>query len=1009
MLSYYQSASSLYFPQGTIDLRSAVSAQLEKAADDGTSRGFSITTSQRTHRFKAESVASAQEWVKKLQQAIFHSHNAGNSVKIALPIENILEVEDNPLFERWDTLKIKAVDNEETFAIDEYFFSFMNHDNDSLEALKDTVANNGANREPATTRQISKLKDDGFQEEMLRSTKRLGRSSRTRSVQAELRTLSNESFGEVSNSSAAETSESETNEPVSASMILRGSDVFHQSRLTSPRARQTTTPPMTHDRSDSATPATIASTAPLAGSTSTIQPSESSSRLDSLLRVSQASLQKASGIAGLLRTHSKRVSDVVATESKTYYDKVTNIWTGRMTHYDSFETALTQETLEESEVRHPDASAGDRYRHYFALSEHEKLQATYHGFLLSNLPIYGKLYLGNRKLCFRALVPGTRTKMILPLRDIITIDKVKGINLGYAGLVIVVRGHEELFLEFGHAEARDDLAVTLQQRLSNPKGIEDSRVMTEEDARNLEAAQKEYDALEEAHRERSSRKGDMFESIAIDDEDEVSPVIFDDIEASIIDFKPPKSLRVVCLTIGSRGDVQPYIALCKGLKADGHHPLIATHAEFEPWIRKHGIDFAPVAGDPAEIMQLCVENDMFTVNFFREIGAKMRPWFDSLLESSWNACQGADMLIESPSAMAGIHIAQALRIPYFRAFSMMWTRTRAYPHPFVVPKQKLGGNYNYLSYVIVDKFLWQASAYQINKWRTKMLDLPATSFERLQVHRVPFLYNFSPSVVAKPLDFSPWIHVTGNWSLDESKGYQPPEELSDFIDRARGDGKKLVYVGFGSMVVENRAGMTKTIVDSVLRADVRCIFSKGWSDRLQGPYDTAEIMIPPELIVIKSAPHDWLFKEIDAAVHHGGAGTVAASLSAGIPTIVKPFFGDQKFYGARVEDLGVGRCLDKFNTSVFSRALWEATHNERIIEKARVLGEQMRAEDGVAEAIKTIYRDIEYAKSLIKHQAGSKAPVTAAEEDVGDNDDDGSVQEWTLVDDDFEEDDTSHE
>ena len=98
--------------------------------------------------------------------------------------------------------------------------------------------------------------------------------------------------------------------------------------------------------------------------------------------------------------------------------------------------------------------------------------------------------------------------------------------------------------------------------------------------------------------------------------------------ASIVDFNPPSALRIVCLTIGSRGDVQPYIALCKGLMREGHRPLIATHAEFESWIRKHGIDFAPVAGNPAEIMALCVENDTFTMNFFREVASKVSVLFE---------------------------------------------------------------------------------------------------------------------------------------------------------------------------------------------------------------------------------------------------------------------------------------------------------------------------------------------------------------------------------------------
>jgi sterol 3beta-glucosyltransferase len=144
-------------------------------------------------------------------------------------------------------------------------------------------------------------------------------------------------------------------------------------------------------------------------------------------------------------------------------------------------------------------------------------------------------------------------------------------------------------------------------------------------------------------------------------------------------------------------------------------------------------------------------------------------------------------------------------------------------------------------------------------------------------------------------------------------------------------------------VVSDPAALTKTVVDSVLKAGVWCILSKGWSDRLGDPAAVkTEVPLPPEIHQIKSAPHDWLFKQIDAAVHHGGAGTTGASLRAGLPTIVKPFFGDQFFFGSRVEDLGVGICLKKVNVGVFSRALWEATHSERMIIKARVLGEQIR-------------------------------------------------------------------
>lgn len=420
--------------------------------------------------------------------------------------------------------------------------------------------------------------------------------------------------------------------------------------------------------------------------------------------------------------------------------------------------------------------------------------------------------------------------------------------------------------------------------------------------------------------------------------------IFDDPRASIVNFKPAEPLRITCLTIGSRGDVQPYIALCKGLLKEGHKPKIATHSEFEPWVRRNGIEFAPVDGDPAELMRICVENGMFTYSFLKEASLKFRGWIDDLLSSAWESCQDCDLLIESPSAMAGIHIAEALRIPYFRAFTMPWTRTRAYPHAFAVPENRMGGAYNYITYVMFDSVFWKAIAGQVNRWRKNELGLKATTMDKLQPNKVPFLYNYSPSVVPPPLDYPDWIRITGYWVLDEGQSWNPPAELANFIKQAHADGKKIVYIGFGSIVVSDPSALTRTVVESVQKADVRCILSKGWSDRLGDPASVkSEIPLPPEIFQIQAAPHDWLFSQIDAAVHHGGAGTTGASLRAGVPTIVKPFFGDQFFFGSRVEDLGVGACMRRVNVRIFSRALWEATHSERMIVKARDLGAQIRS------------------------------------------------------------------
>lgn len=297
--------------------------------------------------------------------------------------------------------------------------------------------------------------------------------------------------------------------------------------------------------------------------------------------------------------------------------------------------------------------------------------------------------------------------------------------------------------------------------------------------------------------------------------------------------------------------------------------------------------------------------------------------------------------------MAGIHIAEALGIPYFRAFTMPWTRTRAYPHAFAVPSHKLGGAYNNLTYVLFEHMFWQTTSGMINSWRAT-IDLKPTNLERLRQDKVPFLYNFSPSVVVPPLDFSEWIHITGYWFLDEGPDYQPPSVLQSFIDKARKDGQKLVYIGFGSVVVKDSKQLTQSVVDAVIKADVRCILAKGWSDRLDKDKGKkkgeVEIPLPPSILQITDpVPHDWLFRQVDAVVHHGGAGTTGASLRCGVPTIIRPFFGDQYFFGSKVEDLGVGIEVKEITTKSLGRALWFACHDHRMREKAKAMGEQIRS------------------------------------------------------------------
>lgn len=728
-----------------------------------------------------------------------------------------------------------------------------------------------------------------------------------------------------------------------------------------------------------------------------------SSSLQNIFKAGALPIHKAAGLAGYLKDRSKRMSSVFASGSIGYYEKVSGMWQGGQRHYDESGGQSPAgghydgPTIDEETV----TKANQSFRSHFALPDSERLTATYFGYLHRVLPLYGKIYLSANHFCFRSLLPGTKTRLVLPLTDVENVEKEKGFRFGYSGLVVVIKGHEELFFEFSKTHPRDDLTVTILRILEESKSSQPPEAASLGDDSEEDLANTEHDTLQAARVGRYDIQPAMQKSrsqSASQTSSEAPSLAFDDPRASILNFKPNESLGVCCLTIGSRGDVQPYIAFCKGLIAQGHRAKIATHREFQSWVESHGIEFGVVEGDPAELMRICVENGMFTYSFLKEASSKFRSWIDELLSSAWTACQWTggsktDVLLESPSAMAGIHIAEALSIPYFRSFSMPWTRTRAYPHAFAVPEQKMGGAYNYFSYVMFDNVFWKATASQVNRWRTKELSLPRTNLDKLQPNKVPFLYSYSPAVVPPPLDYSDWIRVTGYWFLDEATNWKPPQELRDFISCARKDGKKLVYVGFGSIVVSDPAALTRTVIRSVLKADVRCILSKGWSDRLDAQDSNApEVPLPKEILQIKSVPHDWLFHQIDAAAHHGGAGTTGASLRAGLPTIVKPFFGDQFFFGNRVDDLAVGICIKKMNVSTFSRALWEVCNSQRMRKRAQALGETIRSENGVDNAIEAMYRDLEYAKTLIRRKVMGRG-----QDGVDEAQDDEEEESWTFI------------
>ncbi|WWC71508.1 uncharacterized protein I206_105466 [Kwoniella pini CBS 10737] len=561
------------------------------------------------------------------------------------------------------------------------------------------------------------------------------------------------------------------------------------------------------------------------------------------------------------------------------------------------------------------------------------------------VPVRGHIIISPRYICFwRRNTVGADIKYRFRVEDLKGATSASGTKVGFVGMALHIHGHRDLKFDFWNKHSRDDKPAAPQYnpspsptpRSESPKPLNPN---TESHPADILAPSKET----------------MYQAKALPDEAVTfMPYLANKVQTNTVRLTPR---TFACLTIGSRGDVQPYIALGLRLLKDGHKVIIVTHPEFKKWIEGYGIEHRQAGGDPTALMKLSQEHKMFSPGFFKESLGGFREWLDNLLIESWEACHDADVLIESPSTMAGIHIAEALKIPYFRAFTMPWTRTSAYPHAFMVPAFEMGPSFNYSTYVLFDNIMWKASAGQINRWRKKYLGLKSTDMTTLSVTKVPFLYNFSSAVVPKPLDWHDDIIITGYWNLEDSDtDWSPPPELDEFVMKAKQDGKPL---GFGSIVVPRPDEMTKSIINAVEKADVRAIIAKGWSSRGGDPAkEGQDIQFPSNCFGVEKIPHSWLFPKVQAALHHGGAGTVGASLRAGVPTLIKPWFGDQFFWSVRVTKLGVGLKVPSLRSDDIANALIKATTDRVMIEKAARIGEKIRSESGVDKALEAINNNV---------------------------------------------------
>ncbi|KAH9784958.1 Sterol 3-beta-glucosyltransferase UGT80A2 [Citrus sinensis] len=437
------------------------------------------------------------------------------------------------------------------------------------------------------------------------------------------------------------------------------------------------------------------------------------------------------------------------------------------------------------------------------------------------------------------------------------------------------------------------------------------------------------------------------------------------LDATDLQYIPP--LQIVMLIVGTRGDVQPFVAIGKRLQDYGHRVRLATHSNFKDFVLTAGLEFYPLGGDPKVLAGYMVKNKGFLPSGPSEIPVQ-RNQMKEIIYSLLPACRDpdldsgiafkADAIIANPPAYGHVHVAEALKIPIHIFFTMPWTPTSEFPHPLSRVKQPAGYR---LSYQIVDSLIWLGIRDMINDVRKKKLKLrPVTYLSGSQGFDsdVPHGYIWSPHLVPKPKDWGPKVDVVGFCFLDLASNYEPPESLVKWLEA----GSKPIYIGFGSLPVQEPEKMTQIIVEAFEQTGQRGIINKGWGGlgNLAEPKDS--------IYLLDNIPHDWLFLQCKAVVHHGGAGTTAAGLRAACPTTIVPFFGDQPFWGERVHARGVGPPpipVDEFSLPKLINAI-NFMLDPKVKERAVELAEAMEKEDGVTGAVKAFFKHYSRSKTQPK-------------------------------------------
>lgn len=413
-------------------------------------------------------------------------------------------------------------------------------------------------------------------------------------------------------------------------------------------------------------------------------------------------------------------------------------------------------------------------------------------------------------------------------------------------------------------------------------------------------------------------------------------------------------MQATIIATGSRGDVQPYIALGVGLEKAGHRVRVLAPSDFHQLILSAELDFFDTGGSTQAVAR-SMEGLLEGGNMLR-ILASMGPAAERMIGQvaarGLEACEGSNVILAGLGGLSvGCALAEKLGIPFIPAYLYPFTPTSAFSS-VLAPRsaQRLPGWANRLTHRMAQQMMWQTFRAADTRARRQVLDLPPAPwwgpYAELERRGQPTLCGYSPHVIPVPGDWSPSIHVTGYWFLDPPEDWQPPAGLLDFLHA----GPPPVYIGFGSMVNRRPEEVAAQVCQALQRSGLRAVWSSGWGG-------LSASSLPDNVYMVASLPHAWLFPRMAAVVHHGGVGTTAAGLRAGVPSVAVPYFGDQPFWGHRLTALGVGPQpipRSRLTADRLARALQVATTDEAMQARAAQIGRAIRGEDGIGNAVRVI-------------------------------------------------------